>query len=304
VLLFLIFSCEDKETPLWLEIEDRETITEINNVSAFIDVEQFGESLDSGYVFRLELMDSSTPQFLYVGDDRVICSFLNEQMAFGSTRTVNCAGLVYYYRYLSNGFKKGNYRMHVNISGQIKKRHAKDFFTGEPFIPKSITKIPSCPISFEAKNINLSLENNFWKLQAFLDENGEILSYPTCEDPEIGIYFYDSLVQGFPLDVPEARTFDILTAVKTRLPQIFNVYSTEEEGKIKISSALNSSWMPPRPATAQTTNFSSLTVDIKNKYDSLNLILRSNDIIEYSLNQNILELYNSETKVRAKFFNP
>ncbi|WP_373523177.1 hypothetical protein [Aquiflexum sp.] len=303
-LFFLIFSCEDKETPLWVEIEDRETIAEINNVRAFIDVEQIGESLDSGFVFRLELMDSPTLQFLHVGDDRMICSFLNEQMMFGSTRTVNCAGIAYYNRYLGNGFKTGNYRMHVNISGQIKKRNAKDIFTGEPFVLESITKIPTCPISFDIKNINSTLENNFWQLQAFLNENGEILSYPTCEDPEIGVFFYDSLVQGFPIDVPEAKTFEILTEVWTRIPQLFNVYSFDGEGKIKISAAFNPSWMPPRPATAQTTNFSNLTVDIKNKYDSLNLILRSSAVIEYSLNQNVLELNNPETKVRARFFNP
>jgi Ni,Fe-hydrogenase III large subunit len=62
--------------------------------------------------------------------------------------------------------------------------------------------------------------------------------------------------------------------------------------------------MPPRPATAQTDNYSRLTVDIKNKYDSLNLILRVSDGIEYAINQNTLLLYNPETKIRARFFIP
>jgi hypothetical protein len=306
-LIFLIFSCNEQENPSNeltsdLEIEDRETQAEINNARAFLDVEKIGESLDSGYVFMLELMDTPSPIFLHINNDEMICNFLNGQLMYGSTLTANCAGWGYFYRYLNGGIKDGNYRMHVNIKGQIKEKFVSDAFSGEPFILENITKIGSCPISIETNEINLSLENNFWQLQAFLDENGEILSYPTCEDPEIGIYFYDSLVQGFPLDVPEAKTFEIHTEVWTRVSQLFNVYSIEEEGKIKISRALNPDYRPPRPATAQTNNFSSLTVDIKNKYDSLHLILRFDHVIDYSLNQNILELYNPETKVKGRFF--
>jgi hypothetical protein len=306
-LFFLTFSCGEKEIPsdkmpLDIAIEDRETFAEINDLRAYLDVEQLGENLDSGYVFMLELMDSPSPQFLHVGNDQLVCAFLNEQMMFGSTRVTNCAGWGYFYRYLRKGFKGGNYRMHVTISGEIKEKFAGDIFTGEPFLLESITKIPSCPISFEPKDINPSLENNFWRLQGFINENGEIYSYPTCEDPEIGVFFYDSLVSGTPIEDSEAKTFDIRTEVSTTPPQLFAVYSVVNFERIRISLAVNPGWMPPRPATSVTDNFSRLTVDIKNKYDSLNRILRVSNEIEFAITQNILELYNPETQIRARFF--
>jgi hypothetical protein len=303
--IFLIFSCDDNGIPsdeLPKAIEDRETLAEIIDLKAYLDVEQLGESLDSGYVFMLELMESQDPQFLHVSNDQLVCIFLNEQMMYGSTAVTNCAGLGYFYRYLYNGFKGGNYRMHVTISGKIKEKFSSDIFTGEPFLLENIIKISSCPISFETKAINPSLDNNFWRLQGFINENGELYSYPTCEDPEIGIFFYDNLVIGTPLEEPEAKTFDIRTAVETRLPQLFNVYFIEEDGKIKISMAVNPSWMPPRPATSPTDNFPRLTVDIKNKYDSLNLLLKAHDEIDYAITHNILELFNPETQIRARFF--
>lgn len=306
-LISLIFSCNEQdlpadEIPSDIEFEERETLAEIHDVRALMDVEKIGESLDSGYVFMLELVDSSSPLFLHIKDDELICDFINREIMYGSNQTTSCAGWGYYYRYLRSGIKNGNYRMHVKIGGKIKEKFAADAFSGEPFILETITKIESCPVSFETNDINPKLENNFWQLEAFLDENRNILSYPTCEDPEIGIYFYDSLIQGNPIDIPEAKTFEILSEVWTVLSQIFKVYSIEEEGKIKISRALNPGYIPPRPATAQTNNFSNLTVDIKNKYDSLHLILRIGDDIEYSLNKNVLELHNPETQIRARFF--
>ncbi len=307
LLLFLTFSCGEQEIPfeeIFIEIADRETLTEVNNIRAYLDVEQIGGSLDSGFVFKLELMDSQSPQFLHVSNEQLVCAFLNEQMMYGSTAANNCAGWAYFYRYLYQGSRDGNYRLHVTISGEIKKKFNNDIFKGEPFILENIDKIPSCPITFETKDINTSLENNFWRLQGFLNERGDIQSYPTCEDPEIGIFFYDSLVRGFPIDVPESKTFEVRTEVKILSPQFEAVYSKEDREKIRISLAIHPGWMPPRPSTTQTNNFSRLTVDIKNKYDSLNLILRVDHVIEYSLEKNILELYNPETQVRARFFVP
>jgi hypothetical protein len=64
LLLFLTFSCGEQEIPfeeIFIEIADRETLTEVNNIRAYLDVEQIGGSLDSGFVFKLELMDSQSP---------------------------------------------------------------------------------------------------------------------------------------------------------------------------------------------------------------------------------------------------
>jgi hypothetical protein len=303
----LILSCEEKDDPADTEpidIEDRITLTELNEVGAYLDVEKIGEDYETGFVLMLELMDSSGPKFLHVNDDQLLCGFLNDQMVYGSSLTSNCAGLGYFERYLYGGSKGRNYRMHVTVSGKIKEKFGYDNFTGEPFVLENINKIPSCPIGFEGKNISPSLENNFWILQGFIDENGEILSYPTCEDPQIGIFFYDSLLLGTPIEFPEAKTFEIRTAVSFRLSQLFYVYSIEGEGKIRISLAVNPGWMPPKPPTIPTDNFYRLTVDIKNKYDSLNLILRAPDEIEYAIDRNVLELYNHDTGVRGRFFIP
>jgi len=295
-ILIFLSSCIIDEDP----IEKRKTLAEINDLRAFLDVEQVGKNFESGYVFKLKPIDNSVPYHVFhVGDDGLICRFLNEQLKYGSSQTENCAGLVYYYGYLNNGIKSGNYRMQVNISGLIKKKIVSDHFTGEPFLLESITKVPSCPISFEIREGELSLENKFWQLQAFLDENGDILSYPTFEDTAIGIYFYDSL-NLFGASGTELKSLEIITEVWIR-QNFIPVYSTEN-GKIIISPLAIQ--IRPLPSTYPTDNISTVTLDIYNKYDSLNLLLKVNQSTEYSLNQNVLELYNPETKVKARFFNP
>ena len=304
--LFLLASCGEKDiTPQFepIEIGDRETLLEIDGEMAFLDVEKIEVDSETKYAFLLELKDNQGPKFLHVSNDQLLCGFLDEQMMFGSSLTSDCAERGYFYRYLLGGFKKGNYRLHVKVSGKLKEKFEYDLFSGEPFVLENITKIPTCPVTFEVKDVSPSLRNNFWQFQGFIDEQGDVVSYPTCEDPEIGIFFYDSLLLGVPLTVPEAKSFEIRTEVSIRPPQLFHVYSFDNR-KIKISMALNPGWMPPRPATAQTDNYSRLTVDIKNKYDSLNLILRVSDGIEFAINQNTLLLYNPETKIRARFFIP
>lgn len=295
ILVFLSSCIFDED-----QIEKRKTLVEINDLRAFLDVEEVGKSLESGYVFKLKPIDNSVPyHVLHVGDDGLICRFLNEQLKYGSSLTENCAGVGYYYRYLNNGIKSGHYRMQVNISGLIKKKLGSDDFTGEPFLLESITKVPSCPISFEIREGEFSLDNKFWQLQAFLDENGDILSFPTCEDPAIGIYFYDSMnLSG--ASSTELKSLEIITEVWIR-QNFIPVYSTEN-GKIKISSFYFQ--IRPLPSTYPTNNISTVTLDIYNKYDSLNLLLKVNQSTEYSLNQNVLELSNPETKVKARFFNP
>ncbi|MFD2202377.1 hypothetical protein [Shivajiella indica] len=308
IFLFLLnFSCDEKEVPKDIEpiaIEDRMTLAELSEVRAFLDVEQIGEDFETGFVFMLELTDDPEPKFLHVSNDELICGFLNDQMVYGTTFSSNCARADYFERYLYGGSKGGNYRMHVTISGKIKEKFDYDLFSGKPFVLENIFKIPSCPIVFEEKEMSPNLENNFWQLHGFIDENGEILSYPTCEDPRIGIYFYDTLLLGTPIEFPEAKTFEVQTAANTRPYQLFSVYSIEGEGRIRISLAVNSGWMPPRPPTIPTDNFYRLTMEIKNKYDSLNLILRAPNEIEYAIDGNVLELYNPGTGVRGRFFIP
>ena len=305
-IIFLIYSCDEKEIPIEIEsieIKDRETLSEINEVMAFLDVERIGKDFETSFAFMLEFQDSQGPKYLHVSDEQLICSFLNEQMMYGSLLTSNCAGLGYFYRYLYSGSKSGNYRIHVNIGGKIKEKFSYDLFAGEPFVLENITKIPSCPVTFETRDVSPSLENNFWQLQGFLDEKGDIQSFPTCEDPIIGVFFHGSLIFGDPIDIPGAKSFEIRTEVSILPSLLLSVYSLEE-GKIKISRALNPGWMPPKPPTVSTNNFLNLTVDIKNKYDSLDLILRIPNEIEYSITQNMLLLYNPVTQIRARFFLP
>ncbi|MCL6257867.1 hypothetical protein M3O96_02120 [Aquiflexum sp. TKW24L] len=130
ILVFLSSCIFDED-----QIEKRKTLVEINDLKAFLDVEQVGKSLESGYIFKLKPIDNSVPyHVLHVGDDGLICSFLNEQFKYGSSLTENCAGVVYYYGYLYNGLKSANYRMQVNISGLIKKKLGSNDFNGEPFL--------------------------------------------------------------------------------------------------------------------------------------------------------------------------
>lgn len=302
LLFFGFFGCSPQDDPaqnIPLEIGLRKTVEEIAGVPAFLDVETITNGTETSYLFFFELQDNAQKRRLVPDKDTLICSLLNEQLMYGMTIIEGCADVGYFFRYLRYGEAPGNHRMHVTISGKAKERRPGDPFTGSPFVLERIEKIESCPVAITDKSGSFSLENRFWKLVGFIDQNGNIISSPTCENPEIGITFYDKLLTGSPIEDPEAKSFKIESAVWIRSYQLFLVYGKESDNKLRITRAVDPAWMPPRPATAQTNNIDQLTKGIYNKFDSLSQIFLFNQTVDFEINGNKIELRNPTNGIGA-----
>lgn len=301
-LLAIILSnlgCMSKDDFPIRQIEDRKTLTELTDVPAFLDVEKIEGDSSTVYLFSLHLMNTNPVEILSPSSNDLICDFLNEQMKNGINNEFDCAYWGYFFLYLRSNLDAGNYRLHVRISGLVKERNSEDQFTGKPIVLKGINKISSCTVEIPEKPGSFKLENNFWRLIGFTDEGENIISTPTCENPEIGIIFHDEILNGLPIDEPDAKSFTIKTRAERFSEQMFKVYSIDSNGKIFISRAINPSWMPPRPSTAPSNNYAQLTKDIYNKYDSLNQILWPNDRIDFKISNNKLVLFNPSNNIGA-----
>lgn len=302
-LLFFV-GCSQPDDPVEkipLEINLRETVAEIENLAAYLDVQTVTKGSETIYIFSFEIQGEGPSEQMVPETDNLICSFLNEQMMYGMSWPEDCAQPGYYNRYLHAGSKSGNFRMHVAISGKVKERHPMDPFSGSPIVLENINKIESCPVEIIDKPGAYTLENRFWTFVGFMDQNGIVISSPTCENPEIGITFHDKLLSGTPIQDPDARTFTIESAAYIRPNQLFLVYRIDSENKLAISMAVDPSWMPPRPATAQTDNFAYLTKGIYNKFDSLRQIFKAMESVDFVISGNKLELHNSSNDIRALF---
>ncbi|GMQ24086.1 hypothetical protein Aoki45_07680 [Algoriphagus sp. oki45] len=293
------FSEEEPKPTIPLEIEQRNTVAQFEGLAAYLDVEVMEKEGEFLYFFSFEPQKNPNDERLVPGKDELICSFLNEQLKFGMDIPNDCEWKGYYSRYLRSGTVPSNFRLHVILSGEEKERHPDDLFFGKRIQLNSIQKIESCPIDFEEISTPIPLESKFWRLVGFTDTSGNIISSPTCEDPEIGVVFHDQLLLGSPIEDPDAKSFTIERAVWSRPGPLVLVYRISGENTLSITRAVDPSYTPPRPATAVTDNFPNLTNAIFNKYDSLSSIFRFNESVEFSLSGNTLRLKNSSNEIGA-----
>lgn len=305
---FLIFigivactSQEDGAPTIPLEIALRKTTEEIQDIQAFLDVEVLKKEGNELVVFSFEIQGNVQEKRLVPANDLLICSFLNEQLMYGMGISEDCASSGYYYRYLKTKPNSTFHRLHVTISGQVKERHPSDLFTGMPILLNGIKKIQKCPIQLFEKPESIPFENQFWKLVGFTDKNKNLISFPTCEDPNVGIIFHDKILEGTPIDDPLAKSFTIQSAVWTRPDQFFAVYNYSEKNTLIITRGLNGSYMPPRPATSPTNNYASLTKDIVNTHLSINKLFVYLQPVEFTLEGNKLWLSNPASDIHAQF---
>lgn len=293
---------ENDPTPtVPLKIELRKTLEEIQDIPAFLDVEKLDQEGEEIIVFSFEIQGNTQTQRLVPASDLLICSLLSEQLKYGMEITEDCALSGYYYRYLSRRPTSPTYRLHVTISGQVKERSEEDLFTGLPIVLDEIKKIESCPVEISANPNPIALENQFWRLVGFTDQNRNIISYPTCENPTVGIIFHDRILNGSAIDDSLARSFTIQTEVWSRPGPLFSVYNYSSDSTLVITRALNPSYMPPRPATSPSNNFPYLTNAMVEVYFGLNKLFVYLEPVEFTLEGNQLWLSNPAGDIHAQF---
>jgi hypothetical protein len=188
------------------------------------------------------------------------------------------------------------------VSGEVKEKHPKDLNPGFPVILKSFKIISECPIPYLSSEGVYPLQNTSWSFMGFVDDTGEIYSYPSCELAQTQVTFSNSLVsesQIYFSNEPGALFIQFKNFLGNRFIREFPVYKLESN-QIKLFAAGPTRYLSPGQIMAgYAPLFSSIYT--MNKNDSLKKIFNPGDNLEYSLRGNKLILSNSSSKIKALF---
>lgn len=244
-------------------IEKRKVIGQINNVAAFLSVENIGNN-KKGFVF--ELQKPGEFKFLSVLDSDLICGTYSKE---------DC--LLSHQYYLNNY----NPRLWYRISGDVKEFNVKDGLSGNPFVLTKAERILSCPVPYILISSEVSLVNVLWRFLGFIDDNGEIYSHPSCEFTDLIKFTADSpFIPKGKVEIPFYSWQSFYFIRK------FSVLS--ESKKIALEIVPATYGHPRHPGIPS------------QKMDSLAKVI-GYDTIDYVLENNILKLKNSKKKLNAMF---
>ncbi|SMD43488.1 hypothetical protein SAMN00777080_2080 [Aquiflexum balticum DSM 16537] len=305
---FCLCSCQnDSEQEPIIDLgprpySERETLKALEKHPAFIDVAVVPkEGSDPEYFFVLELESHEEPKILSPVESKMVCEFY-----FTSGSVENCPSL-YHYLYLQLGNRNPLERVYVAVSGEIKASHQSDELPGAPFILNKLEKITHCQATWAERNSEEVLTDIPWRFVGFIDNSDQIYSHPACEDQNFQLFFRSEIDPVDPPfligDDPAIKYFFIKSSVWVRQKpgSWIKVYTQTQENKIAISTALFPLLTNPGPAILPSNNYNILTREVINKYDSLQLLLRQGDEIEYNIKNNLMKLYNPKNDLGALF---
>jgi hypothetical protein len=274
-ILGLLIGCNE-------EFDKQKTIGFIKDEVAFLDMERINaDSL--GFVF--ELQSPRDFHFLSVIESDLICDSMDVE---------NC------YSWHGAYPRRQGMKLWYRISGEVLSPNPKKIREGKPFLLTKAERILSCPVDYRIVPGEIALNGKVWKMIGFADNDDRIYSHPACESNNMWIQFSDVLLDDYPFNLPggkrvELSTGDYLFSLSGRAIS----YSVNQNSNKIILKYLSSPYFIPGfrnyvmhdgPRTLQT----------KQKSDSL-LLLLGTDTLNYILENNILKLRNSRTKLNAMF---
>lgn len=291
ILISCFLSCSEDDS-----IEKIKTIGQINDEVAFLDIEKVnGDSI--GFVF--ELQSHNQFKYLSVTDRGLICDTLS---------TVNCLGWhsAYLQHFISPNdltpSRTSGRRLWYKISGDVLPPNPQKELIGNPFVLTSLEKILSCPVAYQVVTGQIPLNETGWKLLGFVDDNGTIYSHPACESNNVVLKFTSVSLDNYPLNLPDGKMIELNTGNYLTYQmngQIPSYSIIDESDQIRIRYLSSPYFIPgvrnnvrhDGPRTRETIN----------KSDSLLRLLGGNDTLDFVLENNILKLNNSRTKLKAMF---
>lgn len=234
-------------------------------------------------------------------DDVLICELLSTLIVNPSWTDSPCV-LGYHDKFLAYGNIGGIYRMHVEIDGEIKERHPDDPTLWKAFAPRSISKGNFCTNLWQQPTSSPSLASTNWKLIGFA-ANGSIYSKPACEDQEVRLTFESELLSPSQFQYipnPEANRIRMTSQVWQSNGLWADVFIPIGNSRLRIDSALFHPPKSPGPVIP-INSFEGVTWEMKHKFDSLNLLLKPNDTVNYHIELGGLVITNQRRGLSALF---
>lgn len=275
---------------------NRRVIGQIYDELAFLDIEKVnGDSL--GFVF--ELQSHGEYKYLSVTDRNLICDTLT---------VVSCVGWhsAYLQHYISLNdllpSRTTGRRLWYKISGDVLSSNSNHDLVGNPFVLASLEKILSCPVNYQVGSGSVPLIETDWKLLGFVDDNGTIYSHPACESNNVILKFTSISLDNYPFNLPDGKRIDLNTGNYLTYQmngQIPSYSIINESDQIRIRFLSSPYFIPGYRNFVQ--HDGPRTLETINKSDSLVRLIGVNDTLDFVLENNILKLNNSRTKLIAMF---
>lgn len=305
LISIILFACEGlfdgDRVPA--DVYKRKTIQEIKSGPAYLGVWSY---LDTNgtlrHRFYLELLLGNATEILMPGDDILICELLSTLIVNPSWTASPCV-LGYHDKFLAFGNISGIYRMHVEIDGEIKERHPDDPIYWKAFAPSSIRKGNFCMNQWQPYNGTPPLASTIWKWVGFVTDGGRIYSRPACEDQEIRLTFESESLSTNQFEyIPHsnAKKIGMTSKVWQSNGLWTDVYIPIDNTSFKIDSARFHPPKSPGPVIPINT-FEDVTWEMKHKFDSLNLLLKLNDTVNFHIGLGGLLLTNPRRGLSALF---
>ena len=280
----------------------RKTIQEVKSGPAYLGVWPYKDANGSlRHRFYLELVLGSATEKLMLADDILICDLLSKLVVNPSWTDSPCV-LGYNDKFLAFGNLGDIYRLHVLVDGEIKERHPEDPVGLKAFSLRSIQKGDFCTNLWRQTITSPSLASTNWKWIGFAT-NGRIYSKPACEDQEVRLTFEDELLSASEfafIPHPDAKRIGLTSRVWQSNGLWADVYIPIGNSRLRIDSAR---FHPPKsPGPVIPINaFEDITWEMKHKFDSLNLLLRPDDTVNYHIELGGLVLTNQRRGLSALF---
>lgn len=290
-LLIFLLSCSEDDSTGKIRI-----VGQIFDEVAFLDIEKVnGDSL--GFVF--ELQSPSEFKFLSVTDRSLICDTLP---------AINCLGWhsIYLQNYLSRDnltpSRTSGRRLWYKISGDVLSIDPNHHLVGNPFELTSLERILSCPVNYQVLSGSVPMAETEWRLLGFVDDSDRIYSHPACESNHVVLKFTSESLDNYPFNLPDGKMVYISTGnylSYMMAGQILSYAVLDESNQIMVKYLSSPYHIPGFRNYVQ--HDGPRTQETKNKSDSLLRIFRSSDTLDFVLENNILKLNNSNTKLKAMF---
>lgn len=292
LLLVLLWSCSE-EDPL-PPFESRETVQE------FLDREMILQSVLYQDTFQLVLKDPSAEFYVSPVDTILLFNEVRKNGRIDMFLEYQ-GGILSFVRDKSPGLDD----FLVKVSGEVKKGFLQDSLPGLPILLTKVEFIAECSDGINFSDVETSLEKSSWVWKGFVDELGEIYSFPSCQVPNPSFTLTNNLVNTDEYPYISIHAED---AMFIQFEDFYLFFFSRNEmpvyellnDQLVMNVAVPTRYLSPAHQNAGYSPFYS-TVYTANKGDSLVALFRPPTVLNFMKEGNQLILSNPEIPLRALF---
>jgi hypothetical protein len=162
-----------------------------------------------------------------------------------------------------------------------------------------------CPVEWSINDSENPFQDTPWRFVGFVTPEGNIYSHPACEEDYLGVHFSPQQVNQsgdyIAYVFPEALLMSVKSFVWYEAQGGTKAYMPLENNRFIVTYGMWTMNYWPGPATRERNNLYLVPRRMKDKYDSLNMLLSINDTISYHISMNTLRLNNPSKEFEALF---